>query len=236
MPETKRFYYFTLTKYALEAVRDRQLKATELNKANDPYEMLPFQLNDGNDNVIAQMVKDDLSQMLKIVCFSETYKNPSLWGHYADKCKGVCLGFDIEIYKDDEDIDPVSNIRKIKYNKTRTDMHEFGFDNSSGMMVNTEGKTYTIFYVKSHHWEHEKEWRLMDIADRLKLDSITGMYFFPFANRLKLREMLIGFRCEEKNIERRFERLIDDSKYPDPKPKIISTRLSRSAFEIEKVT
>ena len=77
MPETKQFYYFTLTKYALEAVRNRHLKATELNKANDPYEMLPFQLNDSNDDAIAQMVRDDFSKIIKIVCFSKTYKNPS---------------------------------------------------------------------------------------------------------------------------------------------------------------
>ena len=236
MPETKQFYYFTLTKYALEAVRNRQLKATELNKANDPYEMLPFQLNDGNDNVIAQRVRDDFSKFFKMVCFSETYKNPSLWGHYADKCKGVCLGFDIEIYKDNEDIDPVLNIRKVKYKKNRSDMHEFGFDNSSGMPVNTKGKTYTIFYVKSHHWEHEKEWRLLDFSENLILNPITGLYFFPFADRLRLREILIGFRCEEENMEHRFKRLIDTDKYPDPKPEIISTRLSRSTFEIEKAT
>ena len=235
MSETKQFYYFTLTKYALEAVRNRQLKATELNKANDPYELLPFQLNDGNFDVIAQRVRDDFTKYIKMVCFSKTYKNPSLWGHYADKCKGVCLGFDIEVYKDDEDIDPVLNIRKIKYKKNRPDMLEFGFDKSSGMPVNTKGMTYTIFYVKSHHWEHEKEWRLMGIADSLKLDS-TGMYFFPFADRLKLREILIGFRCEEEDIERSFERLIADDRYPDPKPEIIRTRPSASSFKIKKAT
>ena len=93
-----------------------------------------------------------------------------------------------------------------------------------------------MFYVKSHHWQHEKEWRLLSAEEKLLLDSITGLYFFPFADRLILREILIGFRCEEENIERRFERLIDDDNYYDPKPNIIPTRLSRAAFEIEKVT
>ena len=236
MPETNRFYYFTTAKYALEAVKNHQLKAAELNKANDPYETLPFQLKNAHDDKIAQLVRDDFATLMKMICFSKTFTNPSLWGHYADKCRGVCLGFDIEVYSDDEDIDPILNMRRVEYKKNRPEMEDFGFDNSSGIPVNTEGKTYTIFYVKSHHWEHEQEWRLMGIANSLKLDASSGLYFFPFADRLKLREILIGFRCEQQNIASRFDQLIADDRYLHPKPRIISTRPSRSAFEIEKAT
>ena len=232
MPETKQFYYFTPTKYALEAVKDRQLKAAELNKANDPYEMLPFQLNDSNADMIAQGVRDDFSKIIKMVCFSKTYKNPSLWGHYADKCKGICLCFDIDIHDDAN----IGEIKNVEYKNYRPDMSELGFEYINGVPSNTGGKTRIIFYVKSHHWEHEKEWRLLDFSENLILNPITGLYFFPFADRLRLREILIGFRCEEENMEHRFKRLIDTDKYPDPKPEIISTRLSRSAFEIEKAT
>ena len=42
MPETERFYYFTPANYALEGIKNQRLKAAELDKANDPYEMLPI--------------------------------------------------------------------------------------------------------------------------------------------------------------------------------------------------
>ena len=236
MPETKRFYYFTTAKYALKAVKDHQLKATELNKANDPYEMLPFQLKSAHDDKIAQLVRDDFATFMKMICFSTTFNNPALWGLYSDKCKGVCLGFDIDVYGTDEEMDPVLNIRKVNYKTTRPEMEDFGFESSSGMPVNTTGETYKIFYVKSHHWEHEQEWRLMGFVNSLKLDVTSGLYFFPFSDRLKLRDILIGFRCEEQDIESRFDRLIADDRYPHPKPRIVPTRPSRSAFEIEKAT
>ena len=91
-------------------------------------------------------------------------------------------------------------------------------------------------YAQSIRWEHEEEWRIGAQEKTLELDPTTGLYFYPFKNQLKLREILIGVRCEEENIERRFERLIDDDKYPDPKPEIIRTRLSSSSFKIEKAT
>ena len=79
----------------------------------------------------------------------------------------------------------------------------------------------------------------------LELDGDKGQYFLKFnynygngiVQILKLREILIGFRCEEENIENRFQSLInDDNKYPDPKPTIIRTRLSPTTFAIEKLT
>ena len=44
MPKTEQFYYFTSTKYALEAIKKRRLKAAELDKTNDPYELLGFSI------------------------------------------------------------------------------------------------------------------------------------------------------------------------------------------------
>ena len=231
MPKTKRFYYFTPTKYALEAVKNRRLKVAELDKANDPYEILPARWNSNDEDKAFQDMKNKIAARLKMVCLSKTYKNPSLWGHYADKCKGICLGFDIKTYGDDsKDI-----ISRIKYKKYRMDMNKFGLQYIDGEFNMNEDESDSILRYKSHHWKHEKEWRIWVIEEYLELDPITGLYFNSFSDQLKLREILIGFRCEEENIERRFEKLIndDDNKYPDPKPKIIRTRLSSCTFEIE---
>ena len=39
---------------------------------------------------------DDFLKLLRIVCFSESYKNLPMWWFYADRRKGVCLEFDTE--------------------------------------------------------------------------------------------------------------------------------------------
>ena len=160
MPETKQFYYFTSTKYALEAVKDRQLKAAELDKTNDPYELFGFRLDSliSNEHKIsneeklalaeemADDFKNDVSKIMKMVCLSKTYKEPSLWGHYADRCKGVCLGFDINVYGDPEkDI-----IEEVNYGKDREGLNYFGWYLSDGRFrPPKEFQNNNIFYYKS---------------------------------------------------------------------------------------
>ena len=42
MPKTKRLYYFTCTKYALEDIQKHRVKASELDNANDIFESLSY--------------------------------------------------------------------------------------------------------------------------------------------------------------------------------------------------
>ena len=248
MTEPGRLYYFTPTKYALEGVKNCRLKVAELDKANDPFEGLPFRWDEGLtedklDKIFSEF-QSNISKHVKIICFSETYKEPLLWGQYADNCKGICLGFDI-ISK------PVKDLcSKVEYTKHKMDKKKFGFSDSK----KEDDDNFIEFLLhKSHHWKHEKEWRMWLPENLLDLDATTGLYFFPFARPtskkasvqiLKLREILIGFRCDEENIKRRFEKLT--KRDPDPvekfskhdldPPEIFFTRRSSSTFEILKVT
>ena len=217
-------YHFTPTKYALKAIRDRRLKATELDKANDPFELLPYR-NETRES-FQEYSRCRTAMDWVMLCLSKTYKNPLLWGHYADKGKGICLGFDVIV----NDGSPVPRAFEVDY---KTDRIEAGYK-YCGL---EEGKE--IFFpsklmpglIKFREWEYEEEWRMWGDKAGLELNPITGLYFFPFEDRLTLRKILIGPRCEEENIERRLERLIGDY---DPKPKIFYTRRSLSAFEIER--
>ncbi len=165
MPKTEQFYYFTSTKYALEAIKKRRLKAAELDKTNDPYELLGFRLdsfanNEDELSIVEEMAdnfKTVASKSIKMVCLSETYKDSSLWGHYAEKCKVVCLGFDIDVYGDPEkDI-----IAEVKYGEDRKYLNYFGWDISDGMLrPPKEYQKNSVLYYKSIRWQHEKEWHI----------------------------------------------------------------------------
>ena len=228
MPETKPFYYFAPTKYALEGVKNHRLKAAELDKANDPYELLPVRCNNEIEDTLCKQLKQSISDGFKMICLSETYKNPSLWGHYADNCMGVCLGFDVEVHEDKDR----RRITKMEYIKDKRDVSKFGFNFVNGELSLARNKKNKIHNYKSHYWKHEEEWRIWEFETNLKLDPISGLYFFPFGDLLKLREILIGFRCKDENIKRRFEKAAEG--YPEP-PEISYTRPSFSTFEIEKV-
>ena len=252
MPETKQFYHFMRAEHALQAIERRRLKVSNLAETNDPYECLPFCFRNREEekeflrfqNVqeiekkLYQVDQKDEEELSGTICFSEIFHDPLLWGHYAEKCKGICLGFDIDVYDDDDkDI-----VKRVKYVPNRLDREEFASlihnylisdrpnvdDNTEiGRKVSEQHKN--LYFTKSERWKYEKEWRTWTSGQR---DPVSGLYFADFDDRVILREILVGFRCTEKDIKSRLDKLV--ASYPDP-PKIFSTRRSLSAFEIKKV-
>ena len=219
-----KLYHFTPTKYALKAIRDRRLKATELDKANDPFELWSYRRE--TQESFQEYARCRIARDWTMLCLSKTYKNPLLWGHYADRCKGICLGFDVVV--DDEDLVP--RVIEMDYKSSRVEM---GYEpRGIGSRASLLPPGLSSGLVKFRDWEHEEEWRMWGNRADLDLCPITGLYFFPFKDRLTLREILVGPRYEEENIRRRLETLTAD--YPDSKPEIIFTCRSSSAFEIEK--
>ena len=78
MAETKPlYYYFTSAKYALEDVQAQYLKAAELDNANDPFEHLAVRTDD-QDDYFLRNIQTIMAAEYKILCFSKTYKEPSL--------------------------------------------------------------------------------------------------------------------------------------------------------------
>lgn len=214
-------YYFTRTKWALTAIRDRRLKATNPDDTNDLFEFFPRQWENVKARESAQWFRwretqgDDLS--MRILCFSKTCTNPLLWGHYAEKGKGICLGFDVN-----------GGAYPVCYKPHRIAPGDQIFREEFAIHVSWSEPAF----VKSKYWEHEEEWRMLAPVDRLYLCPMTGLFYFPFQGRMTLREILIGPRCEEgnSNIRYQLEKLITDY---DPKPNIVSMRLSSSDFRVE---
>lgn len=215
---TRRLYHYTPAQWALKAIRDHRLKATEPDNSNDLFEIFPYQWDTYEERETAEYFRRRMSQgdslSGRILCFSKTCTSPLLWGHYAEKGRGICLGFDVsEAYPVKYKCDRVRSGSKICHEDT---------DPLSEM---------PRLLVKSWHWRHEEEWRIWGNIDNLELCPITGSHYFPFGGRLKLAEILIGPRCEEENIRRRLETLTVDY---DPKPDIVLMDLSRSKFSIER--
>ena len=137
MPKTKRFYHFMRAEHALQAIERRRLKVANLAETNDPYECLSLifanrgqerQFQNSFQNVqeiqrtLYKIENREMDSLSGVVCFSRHFHNPLLWSHYADKFKGICLGFDIDIYDDDDkDI-----IKPVDYVQNRLSNKEFG--------------------------------------------------------------------------------------------------------------
>jgi len=45
--------------------------------------------------IALRLLKETLANTRGFICLSGTWKEPLLWSHYADRHRGMCLGFEI---------------------------------------------------------------------------------------------------------------------------------------------
>ncbi|CCN72688.1 DUF2971 domain-containing protein [Vibrio nigripulchritudo] len=201
-----RVYYFTSAEYGLQNIEYSRLKVSDFNNVNDPFELLGIELSDKSVRSALKREKSQISKSTGFICFSEDWQNPVQWGHYAENHKGICLGFDVS----DE------NLKKIKYVKKRL--------NTSNFYAND--KKEKLLTTKFSHWSYEKEHRIIvDLSSRTPDDR--GLFFEPFSQHMKLREVIIG--CESSVTQSAVRDLCENK---DKKIKIFNARAAFRDFKI----
>ena len=109
-----KLYHFTNEKYGLEDLREKHLKVARISDLNDPTEFLAADLSNEEFRHAMESMKESFSNDLGILCFSENWKSLVQWAHYANKHKGLCLGFDI----------PDHSLAKVNYSENRLSADE----------------------------------------------------------------------------------------------------------------
>lgn len=169
-----RLYYFTTQKYGLMALRNRRLKISRISELNDPFELLGWDLSDVDIRRKLTAWKQQRSDEYGIICFSHKWSNPLLWGHYAERHKGMALGFDVP---DDDTFNPVHYRRK----RLAIPAREI-----------TGADVDAILLTKFSAWRYEAEYRsIYRLADAIK---IGALYFERFSQHLRLSQVILGDR------------------------------------------
>jgi len=135
---------------------------------NDPFEFLGVDLSDREFRKALKKTKADISKTKGILCFSKTWRNPVLWGHYADKHKGICLGFEV----------PRSVLGKVKYVDSRPSRPD----------VLDEAFMKRLLFTKFSHWQYEQEYRVYVQLE----EEIDGLYYSEFSDQLALKRVIVG--------------------------------------------
>lgn len=191
-----RLYHFINRQYGLEAIQKQRLKVSLFSELNDPFEFLGPNLRDKNLRRSIVRMKEILSKKTGMLCMSNGWRNPLLWSHYADKHRGLCLGFDV----DDAFFLPV------EYSRERLDISSANFHSPTADELDLMLK---IARLKFEHWQYEREYRAFVNLD--ERDSETGFYFFSFSSQLALKEIIVGANC---NLERK-ELITRTERYPN---------------------
>ena len=176
-------YRFLTACYGLDSIRNRKLKLARINELNDPFEFISVELSNQRLRTALLKVKNKISETTGILCFSATWKNPVLWGHYAEKHTGICLGFEV----------PEGLCNKINYVDSRLKF-PYGFDQPSAQKLSQiERREFMqkVIYTKFSHWSYEEEYRMW-----LKPEYTDDELIFTGFDsaQLKLRKVIVGIK------------------------------------------
>jgi Protein of unknown function (DUF2971) len=180
-----KLFHFLSQKWALEALKTQTLKVSKYDDLNDPFELLAMSLDDRVSRTVMNEAKQKINSELRILCCSKRWISPLLWGHYADKHKGIALEFEI----------PTSSVQEIRYEKDRASIDLNALMKSANNAAKIEMlKMYTTKY---NLWSYEEEARIQFTKHQLirKGDfdfinlggevKITGLVLGPLNNITK---------------------------------------------------
>ena len=104
----------------------------------------------------AEMACDQLSKRYGVTSFSTERDDVRMWSHYADDCRGVAIGYNVDHWV--THLVGTSIIRQVRYaNKLPLIV---------GPSVVNQENAYGFMSTKGTAWEYEQEWRLITELSR----------------------------------------------------------------------
>lgn len=86
-------YRFLKAEYAIKTIQTKTLKVSNIDHTNDPWELSFIDRTLPSGAQLAKDIRDKIAEKHHLICFSETWQHPLMWAHYAERHKGICLGF-----------------------------------------------------------------------------------------------------------------------------------------------
>ena len=141
-------FQFMSAAFGLDDLYKRRLKVSAISDMNDPFELLGGSLTNQINRRALLGHRDHIGEISRVLCFSKNWTNPVLWSHYADKHRGLCLGFEI----------PNENLTEVSYetDRLKTDL-ESDYREHGTVGSDTSRKLLSTKYID---WRYEDEVRM----------------------------------------------------------------------------
>ena len=146
------FHYFSAAEdkcgnnYSLKSLKTGKVSFAHINCFNDPCEIaiLP-------DEISFDTTNSDMKYLyelyIRVFCFSETFQNPLMWGHYGNSHKGFCVGYDL------------NDILNIPEYKDTLRFGKVSYSDNIPLLSDEDIEKGAALYYKSSDWEQENESR-----------------------------------------------------------------------------
>ncbi len=132
--------------YSLKNLKAGRVSFAHISCFNDPCEiaLLPDEIPFDTTN---SDMKYKYELYIRVFCFSKTFQNPLMWGHYGNSHKGFCVGYDL------------NDILNIPEYKEKLRFKEITYTDIIPSLSNEEIDRGEALYYKSSDWEKENEFR-----------------------------------------------------------------------------
>jgi len=203
------FYHFLSSRNAIHDLERKMIRVSRLDDLNDPFELSPYlRFKDSRVRKRFHDARKAISKKHGLLCFSGSWNEPLLWGHYADKHRGIAIGFEVSNYE----ILTVEYVGKRVKLQLTNDLQE-----NEQLFLKILGKQ------KYERWIYENEYRIwVRLEDCTMID---GQYFIQFGNSLKVKEIVLG--CKYDNSEEYIWKLSRDMG-----AKIIPSRMAWGEYKM----
>lgn len=162
--KTEKLYHYTSFETTCKIIASSSLKyglLKDMNDINESYRPLFWEKVEGFDE---KSFKDELKE-IKQLSFSIDYKQtkgfdiPAMWGHYANKGRGICLVFDKSIIEKSTKDKSKFCSGRIKYTQ------DTAYIDCNKVKINTGDYLWNnkkeLFFKKTKDWSYEQEYRII---------------------------------------------------------------------------
>lgn len=146
------YHYFSAAEdkcgnnYSLMNLKAGKVSFAHISCFNDPCEIailpdeIPFDTTNSDKRYLYELY-------VRVFCFSETFQNPLMWGHYGNSHKGFCVGYALN---------DILNIPEYKENLC---FERVSYSDNIPPLTDEDIEKGAALYYKSSAWEKENESR-----------------------------------------------------------------------------
>ena len=169
-------------------------KRDEFNKKQNMSSRTLQKLLEENSSVYVEELKQYLHKGIYFICLSSSNKINSLWAHYADNHRGICIEYDMNDCGDKKFLK--DSCFKIEYVKKS----DYTRDIKIHIKYDTYSRNWMLkpFLRKSEEWNYEKEWRIILTEDDIQKNSRFHPYK-PYIEFFKPSAVYMGLNINDKN-------------------------------------
>lgn len=207
-------YHFLNEEYGLESLREKRLKVSIADDLNDPFEHMAIELGDEELRSAMKRALRTLARKQGLICFSKSWNSPVMWSHYANRHRGICLGFEI----------PRELLSKVNYQDDRLQYHTDIFESDPEAAAKLMLK---LAITKFSAWSYENEWRIF--VDLFETTQENRLHFVAYSEQLQLKKIIVGHHSTitRQQIEGLVEVQDNRPEYFNARPAFKSFRMTR---------